>query len=243
MAQLLEEIDALAVPGIERLRARVCEDLAVLARASLTVVQQQGAINNLCGAAAELQIWKWAPAPLAMQHGVQSANKADQATVDVVAASGLWWLEVKATAPFGVSSSAWAALRAQVIRLKACAASHVIGRHRPVVIVVFTVGCTDEVACALRILGVHAVRPEQSSGALPPALALAAQLGLPMAKERRPAHLDVSTLLALISSSVHLPPEHSSLQRWAASNEHWKRSLDEEVTLTPRASTPQRALG
>lgn len=233
LSQLVELGDA---RGASKLRARVATELAALDGAGTSgASRRQGASNNLSGFAAELQVWKWAPSPVALQRYVQTSDATQGAIVDVVAADGLWWLEVKAAAPFGTNSGSWVALRTQVLRLKACAACHLVGCRRPVVLVCFTLGCSDEVAQVLRALGVAVVQPE-SGGNLPPSLPLAASLRLPLPPQTRPAQLDLSTLLALISSSVHLPPDDSRLQSWAATNEHWARSLKEEA---PRTTWPK----
>lgn len=219
-----------AVPGADKLQDRVRDEWTTLSRTSVACAKRQGALNNLNGAAAELQVWGWVPSPVAMQRNVQSFDRVQRATIDIIAADGLWWVEVKATALFGTSSSAWTGLRAQVLRLRACAACHLVGWRRPVVLVAFTLGCSDEVAQALDFLGVAVVRPELGgSGGLPPVLSFAASLGLPLPPQERPAHLDLSTLLAFVSSSVHLPPTDSRLLSWASPNTHWSRSLEEEA--------------
>lgn len=234
---LLADIDRelSAVPGIDRLRQRIIDDLAVVST-STSEIQHQGALNNLRGAGAELAVWRWAPDPVAFQRNVQLPDGSVRATVDIVAASGLWWIEVKATAPFSTVSSAWLALMDQVRRLNACAKCYLVGDRTPTVLVVFTVGCSPEVADALRAVGVRAVHPPFTAALqtppLPLHLAPASGLGLQLPPPlcSRAAHLDLGTLLALVSSSVHLPPSHAGLSRWARPNTHWQASLAQEQT-------------
>jgi hypothetical protein len=182
--------------------------------------------GNIAGIEAELDVLRWVPAPVAVQRKVRAPNGAC-ATVDIVAARGLWWVEVKAGRPFSTDSRAWDDLQAQTGRLLGAAACSLAGRHRPRVLVVFAAGCTPEVATALSTRSIGVVVGSR----LPSPMDLAGALHLPLALLRpRPALLDRGTLLALVSDTLHMPPSAPALRAWAAGNAHWSRSLDEEAT-------------
>ena len=108
-------------------------------------VRAAGVANNVSGLEAELAVLRWAPDAVALGLAVRSFDGRPSASVDVVAGGGLWFVEVKAVAPFGLASSAWVELRAQAARLATCACAYHVGGRQPALLYVFTRGCSDEV--------------------------------------------------------------------------------------------------
>jgi hypothetical protein len=80
----------------------------------------------------------------------------------------------------------------------------------------------------LHAMGV-VVLSADAAGAPPPVACVA--VAAPLLPPAHAALLDVSALLALISDATHLPPTDARLVRWASTNEHWRRSLEEEAEL------------
>ena len=148
----------------------------------------------------------------------------------MVAAGGAWWLEAKASLPFGLGSTAWVDLTKQLERLTALQRTSLCGLRRPRLLVVFRHACPAEVHEALLRLGVTPISAD-ADGRLPAPTAVALQIGgASEAALLRPPSvlLDVSTLLCILSSSCRASPDDPRLRAWAAPNEHWSRSLDEE---------------
>ena len=108
-------------------------------------VRAAGIANNVSGLEAELMVLRWAPEAVALGLAVRSADGRTSASVDVVAGGGLWFVEVKSVAPFGLASSTWSELRAQAARLRACARAYLVGGRQPALLYVFTRGCSEEV--------------------------------------------------------------------------------------------------
>ena len=233
--QLCQRIQSLeALPGASRLRSRVeseLVDLSVTASAS----RLAGAANNLAAIEWELDVCAWAPTTVALAQTVQGpsrgrAHSGRPITVDVVSAGGTWWLEAKASLPFGLGSTAFVDLTQQLQRLCIAARSNLAGIHRPRVIVVFRHACPPEVAAAITSLGATPVCANRE-GILPdPATIASSTIGMTGVSllQPPPLLLDVSSLLCLVSSSCRVPADDPRLRTWAAANEHWSRSLEEQ---------------
>jgi len=216
-----------AMPGALRLKGRLDSELVDLPGASAS--RLAGAHNNLAAIAWELDVCRWAPDVVALSRTTQPPL-CTAASVDVIAAGGDWWLEAKASLPFGLGSTAWADLAEQLARLNKNARSSFSGARRPRVLVVFRHACTAEVHAALLRLGVTPVSATPD-GTLPEPALVASLMVPPEPARLQPPRLvlDVSTLLGLLSSSCRTPPDEAQLRDWAAPNEHWQRSLDEEA--------------
>jgi len=217
------------------LRLRECHGIDKL----IATARAEQCLGNLHGLDAHLTVAEWALGLRSVESKFVGAD-GTQVTVDVVACDGLWWIEIKATTLFGLESSAWASLRDQASRLLRVAAQHRVGAHSPRVLVVFTAGCTVEVATALSRLGCAVVH---AAPRLPPPICVASALGLPVARASRAAVLDLSTLLALVADSTHVPPNTPALRLWASGNEHWSSALAEEAVapLLPELNALLRA--
>ena len=228
---LCARINALEpLPGATRLLARTKSELVDMREASTS--RLAGAANNLCAIEWELDVCAWAPEVVALAH-TSHPPSLSPTIVDVVGAGGKWWLEAKASLPFGLGSTAWADLTQQLARLTANAQSSLSGVHRPRVLVVFRHQCPEEVNEALLRLGVTPVVADDDGQLPDPSLVAASIGGVHSPKlllRPPPLLLDVSSLLCLLSSSCR-PQLHGTarLREWAASNEHWSRSLDEEA--------------
>ena len=109
--RLRQKAAAEAAPGASRLQARLESELRDLPDA--TPSRLAGATNNLCAIEWELDVWAWAPEPVALSTTTNPPG-CSFAEVDVVAAGGLWWVEAKARHSFGLGSTAWADLKQQV---------------------------------------------------------------------------------------------------------------------------------
>ena len=224
-----------ALPGSSRLLSRVQSELVDL-RCDPSASRLAGAANNLAAIDWELDVCAWAPEPVALSHSTAGDCTGPPIPIDVVAAGGAWWLEAKATLPFGLGSTAWVDLTHQVARLMARARSSLSGAHRPRVLVLFRHACPEEVHEALDALGVVAVCAS-ADGSLPEPTAIASLSEAEAALLRPPPLLlDVSTLICLLSSTCRARPDEAALCAWAAPNEHWRRSLAEEARtpLLPR---------
>ena len=234
------------LPGATRLLARTKSELVDMREASTS--RLAGAANNLCAIEWELDVCAWAPEVVALAH-TSHPPSLSPTIVDVVGAGGKWWLEAKASLPFGLGSTAWADLTQQLARLTANAQSSLSGVHRPRVLVVFRHQCPEEVNEALLRLGVTPVVADDDGQLHDPSLVAASIGGVHSPKlllRPPPLLLDVSSLLCLLSSSCR-PQLHGTarLREWAASNEHWSRSLGEEAEapLLPTLSNLLRAIG
>ena len=139
--------ESLTVTGAAQFAARVSSEDQQLTRLhdSPDSVRSQGVANNVCGLEAELAVLRWAPEVVALGRTVRSEDGRTSASVDIVAGGGLWWVEVKAVTPFSLASSTWTEMRAQVVRLTACAHSYHVGGRQPAQLCVFTRGCSEEV--------------------------------------------------------------------------------------------------
>jgi hypothetical protein len=172
---------------------------------------------------------QWAPEPVALSHTVQPPS-CPAVTIDVVGAGGRWWLEAKASLPFGLGSSAWIDLEQQLSRLTRSARASFCGTARPDVLVVFKHPCPAEVQSALIDISVTCITPHPD-GSLPDPATVSSLVRPDAPTPLQPpcVLLDVSSLLCLISSACRASPNDQRLRAWAASNEHWLRSLDEEA--------------
>ena len=145
-AQALQLCDRISVIdttlGASRLHSRVKSELVDLASASES--RLSGAANNLGAIEWELDVLAWAPSPVAVSHHTQPPS-CEAATIDVVAADGHWWLEAKASLPFGLRSTAWVDLKHQLTRITKNARASFCGARRPSVIVAFRHACPAEV--------------------------------------------------------------------------------------------------
>jgi len=253
--RLKERIASMNVFGAARLSSRVESEVQGLQGACVS--RLAGATNNLAAVEWELDVCDWAPDPVWLSRSIRppSCNKA--VSVDVIAAGGQWWLEAKASLPFGLGSTAWVDLMGQLDRLTCNARASFCGRRRPQVIVVFRHACPDEVRAALRGRGVGCICA-RSDGKLPPPMAIdqLVEPRLPLRLHVSPRAtslpdetwsppscllLDVSSLLCLLSTSCRVSSTDSRLISWAAHNEHWARSLREEVQ-SPLLPTLSRLL-
>ncbi len=206
-----------------------------------TTSRLAGANNNLCAIEWELDVWAWAPEPVAMSV-TTSPPGCSAATVDLIALGGRWWIEAKATLPFGLGSTAWEDLDHQLARLSRNARASFCGTRQPRVVVAFRHECGADVREALSSRGAIVVCAGED-GVLPDAATLACTADptgslafAPAASSHAAVLLDVTTMLALLSSSCRAPPADARLREWASGNEHWARSLDEEAAspLLPR---------
>ena len=144
-----------AAPGASRLLSRVESELKGITSGA-SDSRLLGAANNLAAVAWELEVWAWAPEPVALAKTIR-APKCTAVTIDAVAAGGSWWLEAKASLPFGLGSTAWQDLQEQLSRLMPNARACFSGVERPQVLVVFRHACPEEMVDKLRDLGVLAV--------------------------------------------------------------------------------------
>ena len=159
-----------------------------------------GAANNLVAVEWELDVMQWAPEPVALSHTVQPPS-CPAVTIDVVGAGGRWWLEAKASLPFGLGSSAWIDLEQQLSRLTRSARASFCGTARPDVLVVFKHPCPAEVQSALIDIGVTCITPHPD-GSLPDPATVSSLVRPDAPTPLQPpcVLLDVSSLLCLISS-------------------------------------------
>ena len=221
------------VPGASRVLARVNSELQDMRDGggqAPSASRLAGAANNIAAIEWELDVFAWAPAPLALSQLAKPPG-CTAATVDAVVAGGHWWLEAKASLPFGLGSTAWIDLKDQLARLTKNARASLCGRRQPTVLVIFKHACPADVHESLVGLGVVPISA-QADGTLPDPHGVASRLPVPFdlaLSQPRALLLDVSSLLCLVSSSCRVPCDDPRLCSWAAANEHWSRSLQEEA--------------